>query len=232
MQNGPSYSSSAAMKPEKPPSAQSSCPVQVCRAAFFPPGLDPVLDRGVGDEHAVVAPQRPAGGAVGQAVLDDRPNGGVDDAAGVVTAGVGPVGHVGVEVPAAPGAIVPGVEHDEVAGPSGEGVSEVVEGPAAPTIAVGAVAAPRAGSAAVVPAAEADVGLGQVVDAGDALGGIGAVFAGSWHGRAPGRGDLPGDTTGCGKLFTRMARFPCYRLNFLIRFRGHAILRFLYIASM
>src|SRR5512135_1188692 len=44
MQNGPSYSSSAAMKPEKSESAQSRCSVQVCRAAFFPPGLDPVLD--------------------------------------------------------------------------------------------------------------------------------------------------------------------------------------------
>ena len=97
---------------------------------------------------------------------------------------------------------MPGVEYDKVAGPSGEGVAEVVEGAAAQTIAVGAVAAPRAGPAAVVAAAEADVGLGQVVDAGDALGGIGAVFAGSWHGEAPGRGDLPGDTPGCGKLFT------------------------------
>src|SRR5262249_20344810 len=55
-----------------------------------------------------------------------------------------------------------------------------------------AVAAPRAGPAAVIPAPEADVGPGQVVDAGDALGGIGAVFAGSWHGGTPGRGDLPG----------------------------------------
>src|SRR5512135_3578657 len=170
MQNGPSYSSSAAMKPEKSESAQSRCSVPVCRAAFFPRGLDPVLDRGVGDEHAVVAPQGPAGGAVGQAVLDDQPDGGVDDAAGVVTAGVGHVGHVGVEVPAAPGAIVPGVEHDEVAGPSGEGVAEVVEGAAAPTIAVGAVAAARARPAAVVATAKADVGLGQVADPGDAFG--------------------------------------------------------------
>src|SRR5512143_2298005 len=181
MQKGPSYSSSAAMKPEKSQSAQSRCSVQVRHAAFFPPGLDPVLDRGEGDEHAVVAPQGPAGGAVGQAVLDDQPDGGVDDPACVVTAGVGQVGHVGVEVPAAPGTVVPGVEHDDVAGSSGEGVAEVVEGAAAPPIAVGAVAAARARPAAVVATAKADVGLGQVVDAGEALGGIGAVFAGSWH---------------------------------------------------
>ena len=130
-----------------------------------------------------------------------------------MTAGVGQVGHVGVEVPAAAGAVVPGVEHDEVAGPAGAGIAEVVEGTAAPTIAVGAVAAPRAGPAAIVAAAEADVGLGQVIDAGDALGGIGSVFAGSWHGEAPGRKDLPGDTPGAGKLFARVARFPRYRVR-------------------
>src|SRR5512135_419742 len=93
------------------------------------------------------------------------------------------------------------------------GIAEVVEGAAAPTIAVGAVATARAGPAAIVAAAEADVGLRQVIDASDALGGIGAVFAGSWHGEAPGRGDLPGDTPGGGKLFTRVARFPRYRVG-------------------
>src|SRR5512142_2694880 len=128
MQNGPSYSSSAAMKPEKSESAQSRCSVSVRRAAFFPPGLDPVLDRGVGDEHPVVTPQAPTGGAVRQAVLDDQADGRVDDAAGVMAAGVGQVGHVGVEVLAAAGAVVLGVEHDDVAGPAGEGVTEVVEG--------------------------------------------------------------------------------------------------------
>src|SRR5512142_1482089 len=214
MQNGPSYSSSAAMKPEKSESARSRCSVQVCRAAFFPPGLDPVLDRGGGDEHAVVAPQGPFGGAVGQAVLDPQADGVVDDAAGVVAAGMGQVGHVGVEVLAALRAEVPGVEHDQVAGPSGEGIAEVVEGAAAATVAVSTVAAPRAGPAAVASAAEADIRSGQVVDAGDALGGIGAVFAGSWHGEAPGGRDLPGDTPGGGKLFTRGARFPRYRVNF------------------
>jgi hypothetical protein len=135
----------------------------------------------------VVTPQGPLGGAVRQAVLDHQADGGVDDPAGVVAAGVGQVGRVGVEVLAAPGAEVLGVEHDEVAGPTREGVTEVVEGAAGGAVPVGAVAAPRAGPAAVVAAAEADVGPGQVVDAGDALGGIGAVFAGSWHGDAPGR---------------------------------------------
>src|SRR5262249_32936515 len=130
MQNGPSYSSSAAMEPEKSERAQSRCSVSIRRAAFFPPGLDPVLDRGGGDEHAVIAPQGPCGRAIGQAVLDDQPDGGVDDPAGVMAAGVGQVGGIGVEVLAAGAAIVLRAEQDDVAGPAGEGITQVVEGAA------------------------------------------------------------------------------------------------------
>src|SRR5262249_61236116 len=101
MQNGPSYSSWAAMKPEKSERAQSRCSVSTRRAAFFPPGLDPVLDRGVGDERAVIAPQGPCGRAIGQAVLDDQPDGGVDDPAGGKDAGGGQHGSVRVEAFAA-----------------------------------------------------------------------------------------------------------------------------------
>ena len=54
----------------------------------------------------MVAPQRPLGGAIGEAVLDDQPDGGVDDPAGVMAAGVGQLGGVGVEVLAAAGAKV------------------------------------------------------------------------------------------------------------------------------
>jgi hypothetical protein len=45
------------MCPEKSESAQSRCAVSIRRAAFFPPGLDPVLDRGVGDEDAMIPPE-------------------------------------------------------------------------------------------------------------------------------------------------------------------------------
>jgi hypothetical protein len=55
---------------------------------------------------------------------------------------------------------VPGVGHDDVVGPTGAGVAEVMEGAAAPTIAVGAVAAPRARPAPVVAAPAGDDGLG------------------------------------------------------------------------
>jgi hypothetical protein len=108
----------------------------------------------------VVTPEGPFGGAVRQAILDHQPDGCIDDPACVVAAGVSQVGHVGVEVPAALRAEVLGVQHDGVAGPTGERVAEVVEGAAGGPVTVGAVAAPRAGPAAVVAAAEADVRLG------------------------------------------------------------------------
>ena len=107
------------------------------------------------------APEGPTGGAIGQAILDDQSDGGVDDASGVVAAGVGEVGHVGVEVLAAAGAIMLGVDQDDVAGPPGEGIAQVVEGAACQAVAVGAMAAARAGPPAVISALAGDLGLGQ-----------------------------------------------------------------------
>jgi hypothetical protein len=150
----------------------------------------------------MVAPEGPFGRAIGQAVLDDQPDGGLDDPAGVMAAGVGQLGGVGVEVLAARAAIVLRAEQDEIAGPAGVGVAQVVEGTAGDPIPVGAVTAPRAGAAAIVAAPDADLGLGQILDAIDTEGGVGAIFAGSWHGVTPGRRGLPGDTFDDGKVFT------------------------------
>jgi hypothetical protein len=77
---------------------------------------------------------------------------------------------------------MPGVDQDQVAGPSGEGIAQVVEGATSQAIAVGAMTTARTGSPPVVSAPDADLGLGQVFDAVDPLGGIGSVFAGSRHG--------------------------------------------------
>jgi hypothetical protein len=154
----------------------------------------------------VLTPEGPACRAIGQAVLDDEADGGVDDAACVVAAGVSQVGHVGVEVLAALGAIMLGVDQDDVARSSGEGVAQVVEGAACQAVAVGAVSATRAGPLAVIAALAGDLGLGKVVDACGALGGVGAVFAGWRHRLAPGRGLLPGITKPSGLLFTKFAR--------------------------
>ena len=161
----------------------------------------------------MITPESPFGGAIGQAVLDDQSEGEVDDPAGVMAAGVGQVGHIGVEVLAAVGAVVLGIKHHHIARPPGEGVAQIMEGPATQPITIGPVAAVRAGATPVGPAPDADLGLGQILGTFDPHGGIGAIFARSWHGEAPGRRVLPGITSEDGKVFTDTARFSCYRLK-------------------
>lgn len=75
-----------------------------------------------------------------------------------------------------------GVDQDQVAGPSGEGMAQVVKGAPSQAITVGAMATAGTGPPPIVSALDADLGLGQVLDAVDPLGGIGSVFAGSRHG--------------------------------------------------
>src|ERR1035438_1471569 len=98
-----------AMYPENPLRASSRYSRSTCRQLFFPRRLGPVLDRGKGDEHAMIAPQVPGGGAVRQAILDDAPHGGGDDAVGIVPVGHRQIQRVGVEVMIAAPAIVLGI---------------------------------------------------------------------------------------------------------------------------
>src|SRR5208337_1065196 len=79
---------------------------------------------------------------------------------------------VPVSAPAA-GAIMLGIDQDHVAGPTGQGVAQVVEGASHQPIARGAMAAAWTGTAPVISALAADLGLGQVLDAGDARGRVG-----------------------------------------------------------
>src|SRR5829696_3713001 len=96
-------------------------------STFFPPGrLDPVLDGGVGDEDAVVAPQVPAGGLVRQAVLGDQADGQSLAAAGVQALGQSQVGQIGAEVAIAVGAAVLGVGDDKIDGAVRARVAQVV----------------------------------------------------------------------------------------------------------
>jgi hypothetical protein len=154
----------------------------------------------------MLSPEGPTGGAIGQAVLDDQADGGVDDASCVVASGVGEVSHVGVEILATAGAIMLRVDQDDVAGSAGEGVAQVVKGAACQAVAVGAMATAWAGPPAVIAALAGDLGLGQIVDACGALGGVGAVFAGCRHHLAPGREVLPGITKLNDGLFTKFTR--------------------------
>jgi len=55
--------------------------------AFFSPRLAPVLDRSTRDKDAVVAPEVPTRGPVGQAVFDHQPYRQINHAVGVLTTG-------------------------------------------------------------------------------------------------------------------------------------------------
>ena len=98
-----------------------------------------------------------------------------------------------------------GGDHDAVAGPSGEGIAQVVEGATELAVTIGALAATWAGPSAVIAVLAADLGLRQILDARDALGRVGSVLSGAWHGVSPGK-SLPGDTHGSINLFTESAR--------------------------
>jgi hypothetical protein len=170
------------MYPEKSAKAQSRCSVSSRRSAFFPPGLDPVLDRRPGDEDTVVSPEAPTGGLIRQAVLDDQADRRGDDPSGVVTARRGQVGGVRVEVLAAHCAIVLRVAQDEVARTTGDEIAQVVESASKDFVSVGTVAASGTEPSPVVAATLADLELREILDARDALGGVRQVFSGSWHG--------------------------------------------------
>jgi hypothetical protein len=78
-------------------------------SAFFPPSLNPVLDRDPRDKHPVISPEVPTGGLVGQAVFDHQTDRQSHNAVGVVALGQGHVRHIGVEVEVTSGAIMDGV---------------------------------------------------------------------------------------------------------------------------
>jgi hypothetical protein len=130
----------------------------------------------------MITPEAPTGGLVGQAVFGDQADGEGDDPLGVMAAGCGQVGGVGVEVFAALGAVVLRVSQDEIARPAGDEVAEVVECALEDPIAVSTMATTRAGTPAEVAAPMTDLRLGQILDAGDAFGGVGQIFSGSWQG--------------------------------------------------
>src|SRR5262245_34565247 len=152
-------------------------------STFFPPGgLDPVLEGGVGDEDAVVAPQVPAGGLVGQTVLGHQPDSQLLDAAGVQAFGESQVGPIDAEVTTAVGAAMLGVGNHQINRAVGARVAQIVQGARGNSVATGAVTAAAATASRVVPASVCDTRLGKILDPGNALGDVGDVLAWAKHG--------------------------------------------------
>ena len=124
------------------------------------------------------SPEGPTGGAIREAVLDHQSDGGVDDPPRIVTAVIGQVGHVDVEILAAWGAVMLRVDDDEITGSPREGIAEIVKGAACQAVTVRTVATVRTGSPTVIAATAANLGFGKVDDLCDTLGRIGTIFAG------------------------------------------------------
>ena len=133
----------------------------------------------------MVAPQVPAGVAVGQAVLRDEPDGHPLDAPGVLAVGQDQVGEVGGEAAAAGGAAVTRERDHQLDGTLAAGIAEVVKGASAEGKASGASAAARAAAAGPVAADLPDARRGKVLDERDALGGVRNILSGARHGVPP-----------------------------------------------
>jgi len=84
------------------------------------------LDGGKGHKHAVIAPQVPAGRAVGQAIFDHQTNRQLDDSMGVMTAARRHIAQIDVEVLAAPRAVVRRVGHQQINGATATQITQVV----------------------------------------------------------------------------------------------------------
>jgi hypothetical protein len=98
----------------------------------------------------MVPPEVPRSISVGQTVLDHQPGRQADDPARVVTTGRSPVRHVGVEMSAAGGAVMLGVNDLQLTGSIAQRETEVMQSAPTPTITEAGAAAAWAGSVAVV----------------------------------------------------------------------------------
>jgi len=153
---------------------------------FFPRVLDPVLDGGVGDEDPMITPEVPTGGAIRQSVLDDQTDGQPLDAAGIQALGRGEVGQVGGEATAATATAMPREGNEQVAGPLGAGIAEVMEATCIQGIAAGTPTTAWARPRGVVAGTPFETRRGEVFDPRDAFGGVGHIRAWSSHTRTSG----------------------------------------------
>src|SRR4051794_3484707 len=136
---------------------------------FFPRRLDPVLDGGVGDENAVVAPEVPGSSPVGQAVVDDQTDSPLLDAVGVQTLGQGQLGKIHGETTATTEAAMAGEGNDDIDGLLGPGVAKVMQGPTGHGVTTGTTATARAGPRRIVSAAPLDPRFREIFNPGDPL---------------------------------------------------------------
>jgi hypothetical protein len=148
---------------------------------FFPSSLDPVLDGGIGDEDAMITPEVPTGRSVGQAIFGNQTDGPLLDAAGVQAVGQSQVGNIDGKATATAEAAMAGERDNQIDGPLGPGIAEVMQGAEAHGITTGTVGTARTGSCRPAAAMPLDAWPGQVFDTSDALGDIRNILPWTSH---------------------------------------------------
>jgi hypothetical protein len=167
-------------------SAQSRTVLPICPCAFFPPSLDPVLDRGTGHTHAVIAPQMPAGGTGGQAVFSHETHRQLRAPMGGVTAGRGHIAQSDVEMRMPWCTIVRGVRHQEVNRATGVDLAQVVHRTLPRWMARGEMGASWAGGVRLVTAVWHQLRRWEVLDVDNTRCRVWQVFTRSEHTWLPG----------------------------------------------
>src|SRR5690349_18188777 len=181
MPKGPSYSGAAATEPEKPAKAQSRKSGSRRACAFFPPSLDPVLDRGKRDRDAVVAPEGPTRGPVAQALFDHQPYRQIHHAVGVLRAGWRQITEVGMKGLATLRTVMLGIGHQQIPWAPQIEIPQIMQCPMRLLVPIGRVTTTWARLPEVVATVEDDLGLGQVCGGGDPGAGVGAVLPWTEH---------------------------------------------------
>lgn len=103
--------------------------VSTCEWIFFPRSLDPVLNRGEGNENPVIPPEMPACRPIRQAVFDDDTHGKLDDVVGIVGVRSGDVRRIDLKVFITLATIVNGISEMNIDGTTGGRIAEMTEFP-------------------------------------------------------------------------------------------------------
>src|SRR3989442_2107429 len=181
MQKGPSYSSSAATYPEKSAKAESRKSVSMRACAFFPPRLNPVLDRGKGHKDTVVSPQLPTRRAVGQAVFNHDAHRQIDHAVGIMTAWWCQISEVGVKVLATFRTVMLRIRDDKIPRTPHVEIAQVVQRPMRRLVPIGRVTTTRTRLPRVVATGQDDLGLRHGCERCRHFGRVGAISTWAEH---------------------------------------------------
>src|SRR5215471_5911502 len=149
--------------------------------AFFPPSLDPVLDRGKRDKDAVVAPEVPTRGPVGHAILDHEPHREVHHAMGVLTARWGQIREVGAQVLTTRRTVMLGIGDHEIPRTPQVEIPQVVQRPLVLLVPIGRVTTTWARLPDGVATVGDDLGLWQVCGCGDPGAWVGSILPWTEH---------------------------------------------------